>query len=231
MIFQARIATDFTDALLLGLRRLSAAWSGRATFMMQSQNALEATNQELEDLVAARTAELRLANAALEKLARCDALTGLPNRLAITERLKQEFGEIRRGKAPYTVLMLDIDFFKHVNDTWGHAGGDAVLRRVATLIQQSIRETDMVGRVGGEEFIILLPMTRLTQAYQVAEKVRSAIEGARIEPAGRVTVSIGLEAALPEQADEEVAVRGADGWLYQAKADGRNRVAPTQVVP
>lgn len=125
----------------------------------------------------------------------------------------------------YTLLVIDIDFFKRVNDTYGHATGDAVLRHVATLMRETLRTTDFVGRVGGEEFMVLLPMSNLTQSLSVAEKVRSVIEANPLDPVGRVTVSIGAQEVNEDDLDEDVAVRKADKLLYAAKELGRNRVA------
>lgn len=209
----------------LELRRLSAALGGMATTLVERKNALEASNRDLEAKVAERTAELMRLNQELDKLARNDILTGLPNRLCSNERLAEEFARLKRGGATYTVLILDIDYFKRVNDTHGHATGDAVLRHVSALVRQALRITDFVGRVGGEEFMLILPMTSLDQGLPVAEKVRAAIEAAPMEPVGRMTVSIGAQEASGSDANEDVAVQLADEWLYKAKKSGRNRVA------
>ena len=181
-----------------------------------------------------RTQELAGANAALERanqqlieLARRDALTGLPNRRAADERLHDEFVRARRLGLHYAVLMLDVDHFKRINDTLGHAAGDTVLQQIAQLLQASVRESDFVARFGGEEFIALLPATHTADARQVAEKIRHTI--ARAPWAGLestpVTVSIGLALAHGEQAHENEAVQQADAWLYAAKEAGRNRVS------
>ncbi len=133
---------------------------------------------------------------------------------------------MKRSKTRNTVLMMDIDFFKRVNDTHGHAVGDQVLKRVAQTIQATVRESDFCARFGGEEFLVLLPATETHAAYQVAEKLRQAIESAPDPIAGRITVSIGLAMADAEQANEDVAVREADDNLYKAKETGRNKVVP-----
>ncbi len=181
-----------------------------------------------------RTQDLAQANAALERanqqlieLARRDALTGLPNRRAADERLHDEFVRARRLGSHYAVLMLDVDHFKRINDTLGHAAGDVVLQQIAQLLQASVRESDFVARFGGEEFIALLPATSAADARQVAEKIRRTISRAPWAGLGStaVTVSIGMAMAHGEQADENEAVQQADAWLYAAKADGRNRVS------
>jgi len=168
---------------------------------------------------------LMAANEELRTLVRRDALTGLPNRFAANERIKEAYADVRRGVAPYAVLMVDIDHFKHINDSWGHAQGDAVLTRVAGVILHTLRETDFVARVGGEEFVVVLPRTGPAQALQVAEKIRVAVADTPIEPVGHVTVSVGLTVASPSDEAEDSAVRRADMLLYKAKQDGRNQVA------
>jgi diguanylate cyclase (GGDEF)-like protein/hemerythrin-like metal-binding protein len=162
------------------------------------------------------------------RLARVDVLTQLPNRLAANERLRTEFLSMKRSKNVFAVLMMDIDFFKQVNDMHGHAVGDQVLQRIATTMRKTLRESDFCARFGGEEFLALLPATDMPGAYQVAEKLRQAIEASSDSTAGRITVSIGLALPNPEQADEEIAVREADEALYRAKSAGRNQV---QVAP
>ena len=162
------------------------------------------------------------------RLARLDTLTQLPNRLAANERLQTEFLSMKRSKNVYSVLMMDIDFFKQVNDKHGHAVGDQVLQRVATAMQETLRESDFCARFGGEEFLALLPATDTPAAYQVAEKLRKAVESSPDPIAGPITVSIGLALPTSEQADEDIAVREADEALYRAKSAGRNQV---QVAP
>lgn len=158
------------------------------------------------------------------RLARRDVLTQLPNRLAANERLQTEFLRMKRSKNVYAVLMIDIDFFKQVNDTHGHAVGDQVLQRVATTMQVALRETDFCARFGGEEFLALLPATGVSAASQVAEKLRQAVQASPDPIAGRITVSIGLGLSNPEQSSEDIAVREADEALYSAKSAGRNQV-------
>jgi diguanylate cyclase (GGDEF)-like protein/hemerythrin-like metal-binding protein len=164
----------------------------------------------------------------VSRLARVDALTQLPNRLATNERLRTEFLSMKRSRNVYAVLMMDIDFFKQVNDMHGHAVGDQVLQRVATTLKATLRESDFCARFGGEEFLTLLPATDMPAAYQVAEKLRQAVEASPDPIAGRITASIGLALSNPEQVDEDIAVREADESLYRAKSAGRNQV---QVAP
>lgn len=158
-----------------------------------------------------------------------DALTGLHNRRYMESHLATLAEQnVARGK-PLAVMILDIDFFKAVNDTYGHDAGDDVLREFATRIRRSIRGIDLACRYGGEEFVIVMPETDLNVAGKVAERVRRAIaaEPFTIEKGARrieVTISIGL--ATLERKDEPVAdvLKRADVALYRAKHDGRNRV-------
>lgn len=181
--------------------------------------------QELEQQVADRTAELKAANETLERLARIDALTGLPNRRVAEERLRFEFLRLKRTRSPYAVLFLDIDRFKEINDTYGHETGDRVLRRLGTILAESIRETDLVARFGGEEFLALLVDTEVEAATMIAEKIRETVARDAILPDGRhFTVSIGISMARDSDAHGDVAVRRADDALYEAKGTGRNRV-------
>ncbi|WP_245546665.1 sensor domain-containing diguanylate cyclase [Leeia oryzae] len=194
----------------------------------EAELALEAEQQshlqQLEQQVADRTEALMQANAALEQLARKDILTGLKNRTAANERLRQEFLRLKRIGIPYAVLFLDIDYFKHINDTYGHETGDQVLRQFGEMLNLSLRETDFVARFGGEEFLVILPDTSLEDALIIAEKIRHAAEVRVMPVVKQVTVSIGVAMADGEDKNEEEVVHRADIALYAAKAGGRNRV-------
>ncbi|MEK9804473.1 MAG: diguanylate cyclase, partial [Curvibacter sp.] len=183
-------------------------------------------NAELEGKVRQRTAELERANAELRHLSRHDVLTGVANRMAANERLHGEYLRMRRTGSVYAVLMIDVDHFKRINDTHGHEAGDEVLRRVAKTLAANTRESDLLARFGGEEFILLLPDTGLEAAQTVAEKLRHAVASHPDRLAGPITVSIGLACATPQDADENAALKLADHRLYEAKAAGRNRVVP-----
>ncbi len=163
----------------------------------------------------------------LEKLATIDALTGLNNRRAILRRLDEEIKHASRYGEELGLLMLDIDYFKRVNDQYGHLTGDDVLEKVATLVQQNIRGTDTAGRYGGEEFIIILSKADLSAALVVAERIRKAIEMAEMkDSAGNVfgiTVSLGLSSYRPGE-DKHLFISRVDNALYKAKENGRNRV-------
>ena len=179
--------------------------------------------RELERLVAERTEALEAAVLELRNLARRDALTGLQNRLSANEQLRAEFLRMKRTGRPYTALIMDIDHFKQVNDTYGHETGDRVLQQVAQILQASIRATDFVARFGGEEFLALLPETGPEGALSIAEKIRVAVAEEKFPGGKRVTISVGGACASCEDADEDEAVRRADATLYAAKGQGRNR--------
>ena len=155
-----------------------------------------------------------------------DALTNLNNRRQFEVRLKQEIATTKRQKNPLCAMMIDIDFFKKVNDTYGHASGDAVLRTVASIIKEHLRESDIPSRYGGEEFAVLLPYTHIEEAKIVGERLRKAVEKTPIPIDKKninVTISMGLAEFNVNETGEELFKR-ADSALYEAKEGGRNRV-------
>lgn len=188
------------------------------------QSATESYVQRLEDEVAERTGELSAVNKELARLARTDALTQLANRAVADERLRLEFLRMKRTGIQYAVLYMDVDHFKHINDRHGHEAGDAVLQQVARILEQSIRDTDLIARYGGEEFLALLPDTETGAAVEVASKIRLAIAEEPFPTVGQVTVSIGVSAVEARDESENEAVARADKALYNAKKAGRNRV-------
>lgn len=164
----------------------------------------------------------------MRELAATDMLTGLPNRRAFIARLESEHARLRRFDAHQAaVLMLDLDYFKRINDTWGHPAGDAVLRQVAQVIRDEIREVDGCGRLGGEEFAIVLAGAAPAAAREFAERLRRTIADVCVafEDANiRITVSIGVAALDVEDESADVALQRADRALYKAKGVGRDRV-------
>ena len=173
------------------------------------------------------TLDNALTHEKVERLSIADGLTGLYNRRFVSERLDEEYSKAVRYELPLSILIMDVDFFKRVNDTFGHQVGDNALIAVAKALQASVRESDLVGRYGGEEFVILLPHTGLEKALSVAEKIRQAVSETPIEGMGekRITISIGA-AGFPDikVANMEELVRKADEALYRAKEGGRNQV-------
>lgn len=163
----------------------------------------------------------------LLRLATEDALTGLHNRRHVLGLLERHFSRARRYCQPLTVCMLDIDHFKSFNDRFGHQTGDAVLRCVARQLRSAVRDLDEVGRIGGEEFLVVLPDTPLAGGLTAAERIRKCVESAREPalPAGEVmTISAGVAEWSGSEDDLELLVARADAALYRAKAGGRNRV-------
>jgi len=168
-------------------------------------------------------------------LAITDGMTGLYNRRYADELLGHEFARSVRYQSPLSVLLMDIDLFKRINDHYGHATGDLVLQRIAKVLQSGVRSADIVGRYGGEEIIVILPQTLPDNALRTAERLRKAVRALafpEIDDELRVTVSIGLsgwETASEDATDREALVRQADAALYEAKREGRDqiRVWPT----
>ena len=191
--------------------------------LAEQRQQLERNAQELEARVAQRTGELLRANAELARVAQTDALTGLHNRGHLNARLREEFTRYQRHRQPYGVLLMDIDHFKLINDSYGHAVGDAVLMEFAALIKSSLRASDFVGRFGGEEFLALLPGTTQDGAAALAAKLCQMTRERAFKGAGYVTVSIGVAEAEAADASYEDVVRRADTALYEAKNAGRNR--------
>lgn len=161
----------------------------------------------------------------LRDQARIDPLTRLYNRRALEEIAAREVSRSRRHGLPLSVIVVDIDHFKSVNDTYGHQTGDVVLAAVADVLVANVRAQDVVVRNGGEEFLVLLPGTGVDQAAAVAEKLRAALEATELCPANKVrrTASFGVAGLSGEETWESLCER-ADGLLYRAKENGRNRV-------
>jgi diguanylate cyclase (GGDEF)-like protein len=170
--------------------------------------------------------ELRSRNLELEHISRTDALTGLSNRRHAEEQLHRHVSSARRYGMELSVIMLDIDHFKAINDTFGHAAGDAVLRGFATRLGLFLRAEDVGARWGGEEFLIVLPFTDLEGATAVAERLRAALadEPFLIPNGEAITVTLSGGCASCRDADSERLVREADAALYEAKYSGRNRI-------
>jgi len=187
--------------------------------------------------------QLRAAQSKLEEQSITDGLTGLKNRRLFDERLTEEFGRAQRYADPVSLIMIDLDHFKQVNDRYGHQMGDLVLREAAATIRASIRDPDICARYGGEEFAVILPKTHVAGAMAVAERIwrelgkriyhQTITEGGRGVPADvRITASIGLAFfPAPEITSAELLVKFTDEALYQAKRSGRNTICVYQAVP
>jgi diguanylate cyclase (GGDEF)-like protein len=163
----------------------------------------------------------------LHEETRLDPLTGLHNRRAFEEMIQREVQIAARENTPLTLLMMDLDHFKQLNDTWGHALGDRALRTFGGVLLTATGSGDAVARLGGEEFAILLPGRSARNALSLAERLRATVEGLRLsegEELVRFTVSVGLSVLLPEETSFEPMMRRADRALYEVKRTGRNRV-------
>ena len=191
---------------------LTEVFNNMVVRLREGHQALDAANETL-----------RRKNEELETLSVTDGLTGLHNRRRLMESLTDEVRRSQRLKHTFSVLMVDVDHFKKYNDTFGHLAGDGVLARVAALLREATREVDDVARYGGEEFLVMLPETGMTEALEIAERVRARV-AAEVFPGRRITVSIGVsEFPLYGNTPEQV-IAAADEALYEAKREGRDRV-------
>ena len=193
--------------------------------LKQSRDLSERYHKELEEEVQARTEELHEKTRLLEKVAETDALTQLSNRNRLWRSLAEALNpaENRKTKNNTAIILLDIDHFKAVNDTYGHNTGDMVLQEFAKILQSTCRETDTVGRWGGEEFLIICPDTDRRAALTLAETIRANIEANDFPGVEQVTASLGVGLCQPDDNIDTVMER-TDAALYQAKANGRNQV-------
>jgi diguanylate cyclase (GGDEF)-like protein len=163
----------------------------------------------------------------LQILCRTDPLTTAANRRAFNEIISQEFSRFKRSQKEYALVMIDLDHFKSINDQHGHGAGDRVLIEVTERCKDNLRVHDIIARLGGEEFCILLPYTNLEQAHKVAERLRQKIEVMPIISDGnriKVTVSVGISLVSEGDSDGHDAIERADKKLLEAKSMGRNRV-------
>ncbi|MBU2279395.1 MAG: GGDEF domain-containing protein, partial [Gammaproteobacteria bacterium] len=190
------------------------------------QRLLRKTTQ-LNLLVDARTSELAQANQQLALQARTDFLTKLPNRLAFTEHYQMIQRQRSRNFEPLTLAMIDIDYFKKINDSYGHEAGDAVLAAIASTLQQRLRQQDILARFGGEEFVLLLPDTSDTGAVIICEMLRLALQQHQINYQQQqisVTATFGVVELDLQNQDLSYWQNAADEALYYGKAQGRNQV-------
>jgi diguanylate cyclase (GGDEF)-like protein len=174
--------------------------------------------------------ELEKSNRKLSEISFEDSLTGLYNRRYLFDMVDKEMARVERNGRQFSILLFDIDFFKKINDSHGHHGGDLVLKRVAEVLQRTKRQTDIGFRYGGDEFVVLLPETDLKDSLVFAKRLRAAIEGSETPVAGNtigITISIGVTAYIPGRTVSSVEhlMDVADKALYDAKKSGRNRVS------
>lgn len=178
--------------------------------------------------------ELARYRARLERASITDDLTGIANRRRGLQRLEEEYARFQRTGTPLSVIMLDLDDFKHINDTMGHAAGDVALAETAGRIRSVTRNYDVVCRIGGEEFMVVAPSTDSAQAHQLAERIRGAVASGPVVRSGReipITASLGIATAVAEDPGADSVMHRADGALYTAKGAGKNRVHPDATEP
>ncbi len=237
--FEEKIFTDDKRLLALPLRS-----EGKEVGVLVAKSTEDPITEKDEDYLTQLSAQIATtinrANVYAEilKHATLDALTGFYNRRQLEERIKQEVSNAQRQGAPLCGIMTDIDLFKRVNDTYGHAVGDLVLKTIAKAIRGQLREYDIAGRYGGEEFSILLPFTRLDEAQMVAERLRKTVESkvidiSKVNPDADVkeigvTISLGIYEMQENDSDEDL-LKKADKALYEAKNTGRNKVVVKNV--
>ena len=187
---------------------------------------LKAHRKTLEQEVKARTKELEEANRKLDVISRTDELTALPNRRDMLRTIDNEIQRVSRTRKPFCFIFIDIDHFKNVNDTYGHACGDEVLKHVASTIRNLLRKYDVLARYGGEEFLTLLPETDLEGARTVAERFRKTIEDSNVifgKNTIKVTITLGV-AEYDHALGADRSIQLADRALYEGKETGRNKV-------
>lgn len=220
---------DLKKAVALQLSGLVKAMDNFKKKEEQREQRLQGRYESLISKVEEMEQETRKVKAHMEEerlRARTDPLTGLPNRAAYDEQIEQEYERWSRYKTAFSVVVCDLDFFKKVNDTYGHLAGDKVLRLVAKVISKNIRVTDFVGRFGGEEFVIILPSTEATETVQAMEKLRETLAGSPFNFHSKpvnITMSFGVTEIREGDSLEDLFTR-ADQALYQAKEGGRNQV-------
>ncbi len=226
-----------SDAVSLGICLLAAIAVVLAVRWQMRR--LVAQKRELELAVLSRTkdlerekTELLYARDQMRHYAEHDGLTGLWNHRIILERLRQEIDRSRREATPISIILVDLDHFKHINDTFGHPAGDMVLKGIGEIFESSLRSYDWVGRYGGEEFLLILPGSAFMDARNRAEQLRCAVQSAGILHLGTavpITASFGLASGFPMS--YESMIQAADTALYRAKDNGRNCVIATEISP
>ena len=219
-------ADDFVNKPLRP--RVLAARLRAGQRVIRLQQAIQKDQEEIRHFAA----ELAVTNRRLQQVALTDPLTGFPNRRYAVDRMQQEWASSTRTWRPMCCMVIDIDQFKAVNDTYGHDVGDQVLSQGATAIKRSLRAQDVISRTGGDEFLVICPDTTMEAALVCAERIRRSVETMSINVGDqvlRVTISVGVAVRDRTMSDPDVLIKRADESAYVAKAQGRNRVAALQI--
>jgi len=187
-------------------------------------------NEHLESLIEQRTKELEIANSelkkekdSLEEISSTDQLTGLHNRYQVREIFDFEIAQSKRYHTDLSIIMMDLDHFKLINDTYGHTVGDQFLQEIANILKSTLREAELIVRWGGEEFLIIVPKANLEKVSEIAERLRTTIEAKKFTTVGHRTASFGITTFIENDSLDSMLLR-ADNALYRAKEHGRNRI-------
>jgi len=223
VIFSQRETTIFLQEFVVILTIIPLFIGALLFEVKESNKKLKKLNNILEEKVKEKTKILLESNEKLTLLASKDALTNIYNRRMLNEYILQETKKSKRHKIDLSLILLDIDHFKDINDKYGHKIGDEVLIEISSLLSRNIRQSDIFGRWGGEEFIILLPQTNIKNAYEVAESLRKKIEKHYFDKVGKTTISLGVSMYDPKD-DILDFIENADSAMYKAKYNGRNKV-------
>ena len=227
---QYKVIVNATLALLIFLMVVISVLVDNIRRRTRAQKSLAELNFSLENIVGERTQDLNVKNKKLEEASRrlqevahTDPLTGLGNRRAGMQDIESYLQRFKQTGKPFSLALLDIDFFKKINDTYGHNMGDEVLIALSLSIKQTIRPSDRVYRWGGEEFLIALPDTQIDFATAVSERICSNIRNLRVANVGKITASLGVSVLVDQDSIDEL-IQRADVMLYQAKHNGRDQV-------
>ena len=222
------------DLKLLVLERLSQFTDTVQVYRHTEASHLRSVSKELDQLrrqfqeAQAQLRRMERENRDLAAKVRIDPLTGAYNRVALEERLAEEVARFQRYQRPFCILLIDLDHFKRINDSYGHPVGDTCLREVVSRLKQRLRASDLLARYGGEEFVVVLPETSIKDAWLAAEQLRKAIAETEFTLRGKrlpLTVSVGLSQALAADQGYLPLLSRADEAMYAAKRGGRNQVA------
>jgi diguanylate cyclase (GGDEF)-like protein len=204
-------------------KKLQAKFALLKVALERKSNELQELNLALEEKIGKRTQELENAYAKMKHIANTDSLTQIKNRYSFLNAFNDELKRHKNQQKEFSLLMFDIDYFKHINDTYGHNIGDIVLMEITEVVKGCLRTEDIFGRVGGEEFMIFLPQTPLQEGQEIAQRVRKAVDENNFSVIEHATISLGVVTSRKDEEGAEMFKR-VDVALYEAKTQGRNRV-------